>query len=85
MSSIYDHSVRVHRSLMKRDLIAGVSRVALALIIGITYLGVVEFRWLWWLPVGPILYFIVKSLTAKDEYLVEIILNLLMTPDTLYP
>ena len=84
-STVLDYSMRVHRSLMKRDLIAGVSRLSLALIISVTYIGVVEFRLIWFLAVGPVLFFIIKAMTKKDEYLVEIVLSSLLTPDNLYP
>ena len=82
---ITDYSWKVHRSLLRRDLVAGVSRVTFAIIIALTVYMVFGVRQYWFAAVSVILYLIVRALTKSDEYLVEIILDALMLPDDLYP
>lgn len=82
---ITDYSWKVHRSLLRRDLVAGVSRTTFAIIIALTVYMVFGVRQYWFAAVAVILYLIVRALTKSDEYLVEIILDALMLPDDLYP
>jgi type IV secretory pathway VirB3-like protein len=82
---VTDYSWKVHRSLLRRDLVAGVSRMTLAIIIALTVYMVFGVRQYWFVAVAVVLYLVVRALTKSDEYLVEIILDALMLPDDLYP
>jgi type IV secretory pathway VirB3-like protein len=82
---VTDYSWKVHRSLLRRDLVAGVSRMTLAIIIALTVYMVFGVRQYWFVAVSVVLYLVVRALTKSDEYLVEIILDALMLPDDLYP
>ena len=83
--NVADYPWKVHRSLLRRDLVAGVSRITFAIIIALTVYMVFGVRQYWFAGVTVILYFVVRALTKSDEYLVEIILDSLLLPDDLYP
>jgi len=82
---ISDYSWKVHRSLLRRDLVAGVSRLTFAIIISLTVYMVFGVRQYWFVAVSIVIYLVVRALTKSDEYLVEIILDALLLPDDLYP
>jgi type IV secretory pathway VirB3-like protein len=82
---ISDYSWKVHRSLLRRDLVAGVSRITFAIIILLTVYMVFGVRQYWFVAVSIVIYLVVRALTKSDEYLVEIILDALLLPDDLYP
>ncbi len=84
-SKVSDYSWKVHRSLLRRDLVAGVSRLAFAIIIVATVYMVFGVRQYWFVVVSAVIYLVVRALTKSDEYLVEIILDALLLPDDLYP
>jgi type IV secretory pathway VirB3-like protein len=83
-NEIYDYSWKVHRSLLRRDLIAGVSRTAFGIIIVITVYMVLGVRQYWFAAVSVALYLVARALTKSDEYLVEILLDSLLLPDDFY-
>ena len=82
---VTDYSWKVHRSLLRRDLVAGVSRMTLAIIIALTVYMVFGVRQYWFVAVTVVIYLVARALTKSDEYLVEIILDALLLPDDLYP
>ena len=82
---VTDYSWKVHRSLLRRDLVAGVSRITFAIIIALTVYMVFGVRQYWFAAVAAVIYLVVRALTKSDEYLVEIILDALLLPDDLYP
>ena len=82
---VTDYSWKVHRSLLRRDLVAGVSRLTFAIIIALSVYMVFGVRQYWFAAAAVLLYLVVRALPKSDEYLVEIILDSLMLPDDLYP
>lgn len=85
LADVSDYSAHVYRCLQKRDLIAGVSRVTLLLLFLLTAVVVFAMYQYWFVIVSAILYFALKALTKKDEFLVEIVLDSLLAPDVLEP
>ena len=80
---ITDYSYPVHRSIMKRQLIMGVPLIPLVIIVLATIIIVLDFKLWIILPFSAILIYIMKEITKKDEYLLEIFLNSLLEPDHL--
>ena len=80
---ITDYSYPVHRSIMKRQLIMGVPLIPLVIIVFATILIVLDFKLWIILTFRAILIYIMKEITKKDEYLLEIFLNSLLEPDHL--
>lgn len=82
-TTIFEYSIPVHRSLIRRDLIAGVSRASLIIVLVSFYLLVMEMHLFILSPVVLILFIVLRALTKQDEYLVEIIAASLLSPDEL--
>lgn len=80
-----DYAIPVHRSLLKRDLILGVSKTTLVILFCATVIVVLGFNFYWFLIVTGIALSVVRLMTKKDEYYVEILLNTVNEPDELYP
>lgn len=75
----------VHRSLLQRDLVMGIpsSGLMMLLIGGIFFIYV--FRQYWTLAVFVVLYIVMRALTKKDPYYVDILLQHLGQKDHLIP
>ena len=80
--NIRDYKYPVHRSIMKRQLVMGVPLIPLVIIVLLTIIIVMDFK-LWIIPINGLLLYIMKEITKKDEYLLEIFLNSLLEPDHL--
>lgn len=80
-----DYAIPVHRSLLKRDLILGVSKTAIVILLAATIIMVMGLGQFWFLAVAVGGLIALRFLTKKDEYLVEILLNTIQEPDDLYP
>lgn len=80
-----DYSYKVHRSIIKRQLIAGIPMLPFILIIGITMIILMDskMKLVGIIPIAIILLYLIKEITKKDEYLVEIFLQSLIQPDIL--
>lgn len=80
-----DYSVMVYRSIMKRELYLGIPLIPLVLLGFFTIIMVFNLQQIGFLAVTVILWVILKILTDKDEYLLDIILSSLFQPDILEP
>jgi type IV secretory pathway VirB3-like protein len=80
-----DYCIKVHRSLLKRDLIAGISKLAIIIIFISTVVVAIGLKQIWFVGIGIVLYIVFRICTKKDEYLIEIVTNSLMKPDELLP
>ena len=80
-----DYAIPVHRSLLKRDLMLGVSKIAMMILFVITVIMVLGLKQFWFLGVTALLFVATIVLTKKDEYFVEILLNTIQEPDLLLP
>jgi type IV secretory pathway VirB3-like protein len=83
METLQDYAIPVHRSIMKRDLFLGVPPIPLAILVAITIFMVVNLHLYWFLALSGVLYLVLKKITEKDEWLLDIILNSLFQPDRL--
>lgn len=81
MNDNYD--IPVYRSLMKRKLTLGIPTVALLIILLATVVVFLTFETLAMIPFAIIAIIILRKITKKDEYLIEIFLNSLLQPDEL--
>jgi type IV secretory pathway TrbD component len=80
---ITNYSYPVHRSIMKRQLIMGIPLIPLVITVLLTIIIVLDFKLWIILPFSGLLLYIMKEITKKDEYLLEIFLNSLLEPDHL--
>jgi type IV secretory pathway VirB3-like protein len=80
---IQDFTVPVHRSIIKRDLYIGLPLIPLVILGLITCLMVFDFNQPAFLVITVILWYILKTITDKDEWLLDIVLISLLQPDYL--
>jgi len=76
-------SFPIYRSLMGRDLYAGIALIPLILLLYVTVLFVLAFSMPYFLIVTIFLWLVLKIFTDKDEFLVDIAFSSLFQPDYL--
>lgn len=80
-----DYKLPVHKSLLPRILIGGISKISIAIIFFLTSIFVMGFGQIWFLAVSLAGYLLLRYATQKDEYLVEIFISYLKEPQVLEP
>lgn len=78
-----DYSYKVYRSLMKRKLTLGIPTVPLLVIVLITVVTFLILESFIMVPLSIIAYIVMKEITKKDEYAIEIFMNSLLEPEQL--
>lgn len=78
-----DFNYPVHRSLMKRRLIMGIPFVPLLFVVIITALIVMDLKIWQIIPLSIFVLFIIREITKKDEYFMEILIASLFQPEKL--
>jgi len=85
MVDMRGYAIKVHRSLLQRDLMAGIPTIGLMLlmILSVVFLYVLRI----WFMIAPIvvLYLIMRHLTAKDPWLMEIVIDNITQKDIYIP
>ena len=79
-----DFSYPVYKSLMKRKLTLGIPLVPLLIIALITIVTFIALESLIMVPIAILAVLILRAITKKDEYAIEIFLSSLLQPDDLY-
>ena len=79
----HDYSYPVYKSLMKRRLTLGIPLVPLFIIILITVVCFIALESLIMIPFAILAILILRAITKKDEYALEIFLESLLQPDEL--
>lgn len=80
-----NYAVPVHRSLLKRDLTAGVSQQTIMILFLLTLIMVLGFGLIWFIGVSVILYIAARFLTSRDEFRLDILCESIWLPDRLNP
>lgn len=78
-----DYSSPVYKSIMKRRLTLGIPLLPLFIIILITVVCFIALESLIMIPFAILAILILRTITKKDEYALEIFLESLMQPDEL--
>ena len=85
MVDMSKYKQKVHRSLLQRELIAGVPQVGLFFLfsLGLIFIYLLEL----YLSIVPIvlIYFIMRHLTKKDPWFIDIVLENIMQKDKFIP
>ena len=86
MTDMRSHSEVVHRSLLQRDLMAGIPQagVFFLFIFGVVFIYGFQL-YLIGIPVLVILFFVMRKMTKKDNYLIDIMLENTRQKDVLIP
>lgn len=78
-----DYSYPVYKSLMKRRLTLGIPLIPLFIIILVTVVCFIALESLIMIPFAILAILILRAITKKDEYALEIFLESLLQPDEL--
>lgn len=78
---ISEYTYPVHRAVMKRQLIMGVPLVPFVIVVLVTIIIVLDFKMWLIIPFAGIAIYIMKEITKKDQYLLEVFLYSLLEPD----
>ena len=76
---------KVRRSLLNRDLMAGIPTIGLILIILLLVFFIYVLRLFFMIAFIAILYLIMRYLTSKDPWFIDIVLNSLQEKDIFIP
>jgi type IV secretory pathway VirB3-like protein len=79
------YSVKVHRSLLNRELIAGIPQVGLLGLIIISVFFLYVLRMIFMIIPIVVLYFIMRFLTAKDPWMIDIVLESIRQKEVYLP
>ena len=83
IKTLQDFAIPVHRSIIKRDLYMGVPLLPLMIVLLLTVVMIFSFRQFAFIAISIILIIILREVTKKDEYLLDILIMHLLDPDEL--
>jgi type IV secretory pathway VirB3-like protein len=78
-------SRKVRRSLLQRDLMVGIPTAGLILLIMLTVVFVYVLRMYFMLAFVAVMYLVMRHLTAKDPWLIDIVLDNIQQKDVFIP
>lgn len=85
MVDMRPYSLRVHRSLLQRDLMGGVPTTGLIIIFMLGVIFIYGLRLYFTIVPIAVLYFLMRALTKKDPWMIDIVLENISQKDVLLP
>lgn len=85
MVDMSEYKKHVHRSLLPREMIAGVPQAGLGIIFFLGLVFIYGFKWYFMIIPIAILYFVMRHLTKEDQWYVDIVLTNIMQKDIYIP
>ena len=85
MTGTYEYARKVRRSLLQRELLGGVPQAGLILILILAVFFIYVFRMYFMIIPIAVLYLIMRHLTAKDPYLIDIVIENIQQKDIYLP
>jgi type IV secretory pathway VirB3-like protein len=85
MVDMRPYSKKVHRSLLQRDLMFGVPTIGLVLVVVLFMMTVYLLKMYFMLAFIVVLYAVMRHLTSKDPWMVDMILDNIQQKDTFIP
>ena len=82
---MHGYSLKVHRSLLHRDLMLGVPTMGLVLIFCLSVTFLYGFQLYFMIVPIVLLYVLMRYLTSKDPWLIEILLDFIQQKDIFIP
>jgi type IV secretory pathway TrbD component len=83
--SVRDYSVTVHRSLLQRDLVLGIPAMGMLVLLLIGVFTMYILKQYYFGIFIAVLYIVMRVLTKKDPYLVDILIEHVNQKDFLVP
>jgi type IV secretory pathway VirB3-like protein len=85
MKKMIGYGRKVHRSLIQRDLVAGVPEIGLFLILMLGLIFVFGLEIYFMIIPIIILYVIMRVLTKRDPYMIDIVVDNISQKDVFFP
>jgi type IV secretory pathway VirB3-like protein len=85
MVDMSDYKQPVHRSLLQRELLAGVPQVGLLLLFMLGMVFIYGLRLYYTVIPLVLLYFVMRHLTKRDQWFIDIVLDNISQKDVLLP
>jgi len=85
MVDMRPHAKKVHRSLLQRDLMFGIPTTGLMLIVVMFMMFVYFLKMVFMIAPIVVLYVVMRHLTAKDPWMVDMILDNIQQKDVFIP
>ena len=85
MVDMRGHAKKVHRSLLQRDLMFGVPTLGLVLVVILFMMFVYFLKMIFMIPVIVILYVVMRHLTSRDPWMVDMMLDNVGQKDVFIP
>jgi len=85
MVDMRGYSKKVHRSLLQRDLMFGVPTTGLVLIVVLVMMFVYFLKMIFMIAPIVILYVVMRHLTSKDPWMIDMILDNIQQKDIFIP
>jgi len=85
MVDMRPHAKKVHRSLLQRDLMFGVPTLGVVLIVILFMMFVYVLKLIFMIVPIAILYIVMRHLTSKDPWMVDMILDNIQQKDVFIP
>jgi type IV secretory pathway TrbD component len=85
MADLRSFSRPVHRSLLQRELLGGVPQAGLLLLFVLSVVFIYGLQLYFMIVPMVILFFVMRSLTARDQWLIDIVLDNIQQKDVLIP
>ena len=78
-------ALKVHRSLLQRDMLLGVPTMGLVLVAVLAVIFLYLFRWFFMIAPIAAVYAVIRYFTSKDPWLIEIMLDAIQQKDVFIP
>jgi type IV secretory pathway TrbD component len=85
MIDMRDYPVIVHRSLLQRDLMAGIPQAGLFILFMLAVIFIYGLELYFMIAPIIILYLVMRALTKRDPWLIDIVLDNIMQKDRFLP
>ena len=85
MKKMIGYSRKVHRSLLQRELMGGVPEIGLFLLLMLGLVFVFGLELYFMIVPIIILYIIMRVLTKRDPYMIDIVIDNIFQKDVFYP
>ncbi|MDR0513397.1 MAG: VirB3 family type IV secretion system protein [Treponema sp.] len=76
---------KVHRSLLQREMLGGVPQAGLILLIVLSTVFIYGMRMYFMIVPIAVLYIVMRALTKRDQWLIDIVLDNIQQKDKLIP
>lgn len=85
MIDMSQYKMPVHKSLLQREMLAGVPQAGLGILFFLGLVFVYGFRFYFMIVPIALFYFIMRHLTIKDQWYIDMVLSNVMQKDVYLP